>query len=148
MSKAQELIKKEGLVGMIITDPYNMRHISGFRGGEGALYISATQQVLITDSRYTEQAEKESDFTIVQEHRGHTREQIFAECLEKEEGTLAIGYEDQSLLCSQFDKMKKALPVKEWVPMHFAESKLQKKSNIWHRQSISVILHFPGSWIF
>ena len=70
---------------MIITDPYNMRHISGFRGGEGALYISATQQVLITDSRYTEQAEKESDFTIVQEHRGHTREQIFVECLEKEE---------------------------------------------------------------
>ena len=53
MSKAQELIKKEGLGGMIITDPYNMRHISGFRGGEGALYISATQQVLITDSRYT-----------------------------------------------------------------------------------------------
>ena len=53
MSKAQELIKKEGLVGMIITDPYNMRRISGFRGGEGALYISATQQVLITDSRYT-----------------------------------------------------------------------------------------------
>lgn len=153
MSKAQELIKKEGLVGMIITDPYNMRHISGFRGGEGALYISATQQVLITDSRYTEQAEKESDFTIVQEHRGHTREQIFVECLEKEEGTLAIGYEDQSLLCNQFDKMKKALPVKEWVPMgekwmHFAESKLQKKSNIWHRQSISVMLHFPGSWIF
>ena len=62
MSKAQELIKKEGLGGMIITDPYNMRHISGFRGGEGALYISATQQVLITDSRYTEQAEKESDY--------------------------------------------------------------------------------------
>ena len=117
MSKAQELIKNEGLVGMIITDPYNMRHISGFRGGEGALYISATQQVLITDSRYTEQAEKESDFTIVQEHRGHTREQIFAECLAKEEGTLAIGYEDQSLLCCQFDKMAKAMPVKDWVPM-------------------------------
>lgn len=119
MSKAQELIKNEGLVGMIITDPYNMRHISGFRGGEGALYISATQQVLITDSRYTEQAEKESDFTIVQEHRGHTREQIFAECLakEEEEGTLAIGYEDQSLLCCQFDKMAKAMPVKDWVPM-------------------------------
>ena len=117
MSKAQELIKNEGLVGMIITDPYNMRHISGFRGGEGALYISATQQVLITDSRYTEQAEKESDFMIVQEHRGHTREQIFAECLAKEEGTLAIGYEDQSLLCCQFDKMAKAMPVKDWVPM-------------------------------
>lgn len=117
MSKAQELVKNQGLSGMIITDPYNMRHISGFRGGEGALYVSATQQVLITDSRYTEQAEKESDFTIVQEHRGHTREEILKECLEKEEGTLAIGYEDQSLLCCQFDRMTKALPVKEWVAL-------------------------------
>ena len=30
----------------VITDEYNMRHISGFRGGEGALYISAAQKVL------------------------------------------------------------------------------------------------------
>ena len=35
---------------LVITDPYNMRHVSGFRGGEGALYISAAQKVLITDS--------------------------------------------------------------------------------------------------
>ena len=47
------------LNALVITDPYNMRHVSGFRGGEGALYISATQKVLITDSRYTEQAGKE-----------------------------------------------------------------------------------------
>ena len=94
MSKAQELIKKEGLLGMIVTDPYNMRHISGFRGGEGALYISATQQVLITDSRYTEQAEKESDFTIVQEHRGHTREQIFAECIGADWKPSNVGLDD------------------------------------------------------
>ena len=46
------------LNALVITDPYNMRHVSGFRGGEGALYISATQKVLITDSRYTEQAGK------------------------------------------------------------------------------------------
>lgn len=39
------------LNALVITDPYNMRHVSGFRGGEGALYISAAQKVLITDSR-------------------------------------------------------------------------------------------------
>ena len=37
------------LNALVITDPYNMRHVSGFRGGEGALYISATQKVLITE---------------------------------------------------------------------------------------------------
>ena len=65
----------------VITDEYNMRHISGFRGGEGALYISDTQKVLITDSRYTEQAEKESDFTVIEECQSHKRETILKECM-------------------------------------------------------------------
>ena len=63
------------LNALVITDPYNMRHVSGFRG-EGALYISAAQKVLITDSRYTEQAGKESDFTVIEECRGHNRQTI------------------------------------------------------------------------
>lgn len=50
------------LDAVVITDPYNMRHVSGFRGGEGALYVSVTQKVLITDSRYTEQAAKRKLF--------------------------------------------------------------------------------------
>lgn len=107
------------LDAVVITDAYNMRHVSGFRGGEGALYISETQKVLITDSRYTEQAEKESDFTVVEEHREHKREQILKECMEKEgkTGGFHMGYEDESLLCSQFDKMKEALPVAVWTPL-------------------------------
>ena len=32
------------LNALVITDPYNMRHVSGFRGGEGALYISTVLQ--------------------------------------------------------------------------------------------------------
>ena len=70
------------LNALVITDPYNMRHVSGFRGGEGALYISATQKVLITDSRYTEQAGKESDFTVIEENRAHNRQTILKECME------------------------------------------------------------------
>ena len=88
------------LNALVITDPYNMRHVSGFRGGEGALYISAAQKVLITDSRYTEQAGKESDFTVIEECRGHNRQTILKECMEKENvsGDFHMGYEDQSML--------------------------------------------------
>lgn len=88
----------------MITDPYNMRHVSGFRGGEGALYISGTQKVLITDSRYTEQAGKESDFTVIEECRAHNRQTILKECIEKENvsGDFHMGYEDQSMLCCEF----------------------------------------------
>lgn len=107
------------LSALVITDPYNMRHVSGFRGGEGILYISETQKVLITDSRYTEQAQKESDFTVIEEKTAHKREVILSECMEKEtsEGEFRMGYEDQSLLCSQFDKLKAALKVDTWVPL-------------------------------
>ena len=116
---SQILLDEKNIDAMLITDPYNMRHISGFRGGEGALYISRTQQVLITDSRYTEQAGKESDFTVIEENMGHKREQILLECIQKEEKAsgFAMGYEDQSMLCAQFDRLKAALPVDTWVPL-------------------------------
>ena len=67
---SMKLLDEKKIDALLITDPYNMRHLSGFRGGEGALYISRTQQVLITDSRYTEQASKESSFTVVEENSG------------------------------------------------------------------------------
>ena len=75
---SQILLDEKNIDAMLITDPYNMRHLSGFRGGEGALYISRTQQVLITDSRYTEQAGKESDFTVIEENMGHKREHFWS----------------------------------------------------------------------
>ena len=107
------------LNALVITDPYNMRHVSGFRGGEGALYISAAQKVLITDSRYTEQAGKESDFTVIEECRGHNRQTILKECMEKENvsGDFHMGYEDQSMLCCDFDKLRNELTVQTWTPL-------------------------------
>lgn len=114
-----KILNEMNLDALVITDAYNMRHVSGFRGGEGALYISRSQKVLITDSRYTEQAAKESSFTIAEEHREHKREQILKECMEREgkAGAFHMGYEDESLLCIQFDKMKEALPVEVWTPL-------------------------------
>ena len=113
------ILKDKNLDAMVITDPFNMRYVSGFRGGEGILYISNTQKVLVTDSRYTEQAENESDFTVVEENSEHPRMVILKECMEKEGKTegFRMGYEDESLLCAQFDKMKENLCVDTWVPL-------------------------------
>ena len=114
-----KILNELNLNALIITDPYNMRHVSGFRGGEGALYISAAQKVLITDSRYTEQAAKESNFTVIEECRSHNRQTILKECVEKEaiSGDFTMGYEDESMLCCEFARMKKALPVQVWVAL-------------------------------
>ncbi|MGN1140567.1 MAG: M24 family metallopeptidase [Oliverpabstia sp.] len=115
----KSIMEELHLDAMVIADPYNMRHISGFRGGEGILYISESRKVLITDSRYTEQAEKESDFTVIEENAKHKREVILSECIAAEDktGEFTMGYENESLLCAQFDKLKEALKVDVWVPM-------------------------------
>lgn len=119
MTKIQSLLDKYQADAIMITDPYNMRHISGFRGGEGILYISRTQQILVTDSRYTEQAQKESTFTVIEENAGHRREQILLECMQREqkESGFAMGYEDESLLCAQFDRLRSSLPAERWIPL-------------------------------
>lgn len=109
------------LDALLITDPYNIRYLSGFRGGEGALYISKNQNVLITDSRYTEQAEKESEFEVIEENNKHNRMQILTECIQKEKNGLnqsfSMGYEDDYMVCSELAKLREKLPVTKWAPL-------------------------------
>lgn len=114
------------LDALLITDPYNMRYISGFRGGEGTLYISRNNKVLITDSRYTEAAGKESDFTVIESNRNHKTTDILLKLLQEENGVI-LGYEDEAMLCKTFRTYQKELPVvKEWVPVGGAVTKLRQ----------------------
>ncbi len=110
------LISQKNIDALLITDPYNMRYISGFRGGEGVLYISRNQHVLITDSRYTEAAGKESDFTVAEENRENPRTELLSKCISQDHAR-SLGYEDCSMLCSDFAMFKKKLNVETWVPM-------------------------------
>lgn len=120
------IIQANHLDAILITDPYNMRYLSGFRGGEGTVYLSEKSAVLITDSRYTEAAGQESDYTIEEcNHRRGTKD-ILKEYMEKE-NAVRIGYEDLSMLCSTFHSFENDLPnVKEWVPLGDAVRKLRQ----------------------
>ena len=111
----REILDRNGLQALLITDPYNMRYLSGFRGGEGMLFLSREQEVLITDSRYTEAAAKESEFTLVEEGTAHSRTQILQELLRKEGMVQRIGYEDQHLRCSELAAWRNSLSsMLEW----------------------------------
>ncbi|MBE0636324.1 aminopeptidase P family protein [Candidatus Bipolaricaulota bacterium] len=51
------------------SDPVTLRYLSGFTG-EGSLIISRDHAILLTDSRYTEQASQETSGLDIQEGRG------------------------------------------------------------------------------
>ena len=61
------------LDALLISAPENRRYLSGFTGSAGYLFITPERAVLVTDSRYTEQATNQAlDFQVIQVRRAGT----------------------------------------------------------------------------
>ncbi len=113
----KEIFHTTGAEALFITDPHNMWYISGFRGGEGMVYISPAHQVVITDSRYTEAASRESDFEVIEENSAHKRSDILKELLRADHATI-VGYEDKFMRCFEFSRLQNKLTgVQQWMPL-------------------------------
>lgn len=66
----------------LITTPENVMYYSGFTGVSSQLLITPEEKLFFTDFRYTEQAQTETDFDVV-ETRGDTRIQTIFEYARK-----------------------------------------------------------------
>ena len=92
-----------------IYNPSNMFYLTEGYTGEGAVFISGKRRVIITDFRYTEQAEKQSPaFEVVMTERGMSHVQWIAK-LCGEEGITKLRYEDDYLTVKQFEGLRKAV---------------------------------------
>ncbi len=49
-------IADQGAAAMVVSDPMNVRYLSGFTGSNGSLAVLADRVVLVTDGRYLNQA--------------------------------------------------------------------------------------------
>jgi Xaa-Pro aminopeptidase len=66
LSKLRRLIAEKGPDTLLISQPENLRYVSGFTGSSGWLLISGQSAILATDFRYLDQAKGESpDFEII-----------------------------------------------------------------------------------
>lgn len=57
--KLREAIRRAGLDGLLIVDPKNVSYLTGFLGEDSWALVTGRQTVLLTDSRYIEQARQE-----------------------------------------------------------------------------------------
>ena len=57
IERLREALGENEIDAMLVSSPENRRYLSGFTGSAGYLLISEAAQVLVTDFRYTEQAE-------------------------------------------------------------------------------------------
>ena len=104
-----QLAERE-LDAILISAPENRRYLSGFTGSAGYLLLSAGNTVLVTDSRYTEQATGQApDFQVLQVRGGWD---WLMEML-KENGIKRLGFESQHMTVATYNDLLDAVKGKE-----------------------------------
>lgn len=113
--KVIKILEEKELDSLIVSNACNMRYLSGFSGDSGYLYLSKNKKVVLTDSRYTIQAEEEAEDYQVLEVAKAYGEEIKA-LLEREQGR-RVGFESKDMFYYDISSWKKVMEKIEWIPL-------------------------------
>ncbi|MFJ7666099.1 M24 family metallopeptidase [Lysinibacillus sp. NPDC097195] len=95
LQKLRQTLQEQNIDGILITNDYNRRYMTGFTGTAGVAIVSQNDAVFITDFRYTEQAAAQiTDFTIVQ-HEATLLEEIATQV--QAMGIKSLGFEKDTV---------------------------------------------------
>jgi len=111
LRKLRALIAEKGLDALLISQPENLRYLSGFTGSSGWLLISGQNAILATDFRYVEQAKEESpDFEIIQ-----TKQELrdWLPDLVSDLGWHKLGFEANFTSYEGYHKLSEAIETKQ-----------------------------------
>jgi Xaa-Pro aminopeptidase len=123
VSRADRLAAALEVDALLITDPVNLRYVTGFTGSNGMAVVGPDLRRFITDFRYVEQAAEQVD--------AFDRElspQVFDEALRDgwPEGSFRLGFEDQNVSVRRHTRLREVLPERvELVPAGAEVEKLR-----------------------
>lgn len=101
--RLRRLLKKSGLRSLLVTNFANVTYLTGFTGDDSYLLITATDEILITDPRYTEQVQGECPGLDMAVRRpGVTIIEVVAKTIESAK-LATLGIEGDSMTVSQRD---------------------------------------------
>lgn len=104
LQKLRKILQEQNIDGILITNEYNRRYMTGFTGTAGVAIVSQNDAVFITDFRYTEQATAQiKDYRIVQ-HEVTLLEEIATQV--KAMGIKLLGFEKDSVSYGTYDLYK------------------------------------------
>lgn len=134
-NKILEIMRQYAVDGLLISDGHNMRYLSGFTGAAGYLFLTEDRKVILTDSRYTIQAENESNAYEVFEIDSSYEEAI--NLLIQEENVETLAFEGQNLSYHDYEELKNNLNVKRLVSMKDEVSQLRSVKEPWELERIA-----------
>lgn len=116
-NRVYDILEKRKLDAILVSDGYNMRYVSGFRGATGYLFVTKNRRVLMTDSRYTTQAREEAGEWQIEEVSSERNYEAVLADLIQEEQVRALGFEDRHLIYAQALRLQRAAKETEWVAL-------------------------------
>lgn len=99
-----------GVDGLLVTAVENVRYLTGFHGDDSWVLVLARSVILVTDSRYTEQAESECLGCKIVRRKGKLVKEA-ADLLAKRSDVKLLGIEDRCSI-ALLKTLRKELPVK------------------------------------
>ncbi len=109
MQKRRELLREKisgrRVGGILITDPVNVRYLSGFTGSSGFIIITRKHSLFVTDFRYGEQARSEVKGYTIRIERSERTGEIKDIC--DEYGIRTLGFEDHNVTFGFYRKLLK-----------------------------------------
>lgn len=114
--RVQNIIRQLNIDAVLVSNGNNMRYVSGFAGETGYLYISEKHHALITDFRYTYQAEAEAEGYEIITIGGGGYEEAIKEILNRD-NVKRLGFESEDLLYSKYEHLRDALEGVKLIPI-------------------------------
>ena len=113
LAKLYQSIEGEGLDALLVSQPENIRYLSGFTSPDALLIISQKHACIVTDSRYYEQAAQQApDFELVKVTR-RVHEALAGHIAAL--GFRTLGFESHAVTVQTYTLWKRVLPDIEWV---------------------------------
>ena len=128
MKRIDTMLKLAGVgkgEAVLIHKPSNIFYLSGYTG-EGILAVGEGFQTIITDFRYTEQAERQAPgFGVLMVGKGVSHPMLAAKVF-AEHGIRRVRYEDDEVTVKAFEKIRQEIPGVEFSPLDGAPEKARR----------------------
>jgi len=114
-NRIRRVIEKQRLDALLITNPLNLRYLTGFTGGSGCLLIQPDGDMILSDPRFTIQIEEECpDLAAIIRPRSESTSKTLAKLLGRTPGKLGI--EAETVTIAQKERLLQHISHWETIP--------------------------------
>ncbi|RNC99202.1 M24 family metallopeptidase [Lysinibacillus halotolerans] len=114
LEKLRKALVENNVDGLLITNDYNRRYMTGFTGTSGVAIVTKDDAVFISDFRYTEQAKNQVQHFRIVQHESVLYKEVATQV--EKMGIKTLGFEKDTMTYGMFETYKSLINA-ELIPL-------------------------------